>query len=177
MFRYDTRLTWSACAPQCISRLSAAAGTELQSVGRDSACNNTHAAHSVPYFNWVPLLSCRSLALQQYDEAKKGQQQAVAVSSSRLTRAAAATTTAKPAAAETRADADWDLCGWQDEPSVVSVLSGDSLSSRAGMRMHGQHNSNCLAGTARQCMMHGCYLAAVMLQRVHKHQQLLVSTA
>jgi hypothetical protein len=65
-------------------------------------------------------LICRSWALQQYDEAKKGPAVAAApFSKPRSTAGAAATQQAK--AAEQKGDDDWDLCGWQDEPSVVSM--------------------------------------------------------
>lgn len=65
-------------------------------------------------------LNCRSWALQQYDESKKGAAvAAVPCIPPTKPRAAAAPTQAKTA--ERKGDEGWDLCGWQDEPSVVSM--------------------------------------------------------
>lgn len=90
-----------------------------QAHGPCSFCHRGSCSRELHLMRLAMTLNCRSWVLQQYDEAKKGPAVA-AVPCSPPSKPRAAATQAKPAERKGDDD-DWDLCGWQDEPSVVSM--------------------------------------------------------
>lgn len=129
-----------ACAQRGINLAASAAGTVVCSFSHRGSCSREWHLLSL-----AVTLNCRSWALQQYDEAKKGPAVAAVpfCPPSKPRAAAGLATHDKPA--QRKGGDDWGLCGWQDEPSVVS-MGWDQLTETQSA----QHVSSFLT-----CMPHG----------------------